>query len=170
MKPKLTTICKFAAAIGADRRTVQRRVEANGVEHIGQSGAYRLYAFDQLLTIMRDENDGDSPSRGDPPKWSKEFCDGCECGKDKAIYSIGECLPAAVKRALAITKLKASQKQLNVLVMSLFIGLTEQVEHDAGDMPLESGPLLDHIRASGEWPDNLKPILGRMVKQEPKTP
>lgn len=148
--------------MGSDRRTVKRRVEANGIRPIGSSGAYAVYDFEVLRDIMR----GGDDAGGRNQAHDQRYLDGYECGQGTAIYSVGEALPGALKRNLAACGLKASGEQLDRLAWVLWIAVAERIENDSADMQLPSGRLVESILENGEYPEALKPIVARMQEKK----
>jgi hypothetical protein len=163
--PDLMTVSRFAHAFGSDRRTVRRRIEANGIQPVGRDGSYPLYHFETLREIMRGPEDAPASPPEHGPR-SKDFVTGFEIAKDLAVYSAGEAMPDAVRKALGP---KATRTQVDKAAFEVWLAVVARIEADVAGHALPSGSLMNHMIESGEWPEAMAPIVKKM-QAETKSP
>lgn len=169
------TIGAFAMLVGADRRTITRRLIANSIEPVGKNGQWDVYRIEDLRRTIQDapkqdrngcdlENDeacAESIDESelchlDDPVWNASVG-----ARDGAIYSVGDALPGALSNIL--DRLSLSEPERDKLTLDIFKALATGIEARIRSYYLgysllellESDPVI-------EWPEGLQPIVSRL--------
>jgi hypothetical protein len=162
-KPNTMTISAFAMAILSDRRTVARRLLANGVAPIGKQNGYDVYRLADLSRVMADD------LRTVPVRVSDDDDNDIDGSRDLAIISIGEEIPQLIEVMVKDLGLQLDRKRLDELAYNTWLALAKRIEADAEELP--SGSLLEHVDRETifELPMALQPVAFRLgIKEIPK--
>jgi hypothetical protein len=167
--PQLMTIGSFAMAVGADRRTVLRRILARAIEPAGRKGKFDTYHIDDLKATLED----DEPRRSAPVdvdyaesvKRNELYRLGQEHAQHSAVRSVGEAIPTVIEAVLRAAGVMLHQKKLDALTLNVWRAIGLRIEADRPiDDPLVTARVLESEQIT-EWPEALQPIVTRLRKQ-----